>query len=229
MGRDLFQVRTDAGATHGQVAALAGIDRSYYSRIEAGTVNPSIETISAISVALGADVSIRFYAGSGPRLTDRHQARMLETVLRNLSAGWRPHLEVPVSRPVRGVIDLVLERRTDGLLVAAEAYSELRRLEQQIRWSGEKAAALRSTTLVGPGPLPDISTLLILRSTASTRDLARAFEASLRAAYPARTTDVVDSLTTAAPWPGPGIVWIRIEGERVELLDGPPRGVRVGR
>lgn len=229
LGRDLFQVRTDAAATHGQVAALAGIDRSFYSRIEAGNANPSIETLAAIAVALGADLSIRFYPGTGPRLTDRHQSRMIETLLRTLSASWKPHLEVPVSRPVRGVIDLVLEHRTDGLLVAAEAYSELRRLEQQIRWSAEKAAALGSSALVGPGPLPVVSTLLVLRSTASTRDLARQFEASLGAAYPARTTEVVDALRTGSPWPGPGIIWIRIEGERVELLDGPPRGVRLGR
>jgi transcriptional regulator with XRE-family HTH domain len=229
MSRDLFQVRTDAGATHGQVATLAGIDRSYYSRIEAGAANPSIETIAAISVALGADVSIRFYPGTGPRLTDRHQARMIETILRTLSMAWKPHLEVPVSRPVRGVIDLVLERRNNGLLVAAEAYSELRRLEQQIRWSAEKSAALGSSALVGPGPVPEVSTLLVLRSTASTRELARQFEASLKAAYPARTTEVVESLRTGSRWPGPGIIWIRIEGDRVELLDGPPRGVRIGR
>lgn len=174
-------------------------------------------------------MSIRFYPGTGPRLTDRHQARTIETLLRTLSASWKAHLEVPVSRPVRGVIDLVLERRTDGLLVAAEAYSELRRLEQQIRWSAEKAAALGSSALVGPGPLPDVSTLLVLRSAASTRDLARQFESTLKASHPARTTAVVDALRAGSPWPGPGIIWIRIEGERVELLDGPPRGVLVGR
>ena len=61
LGRDLFQIRTDAAATHGQVARLADIDRSYYSRIESGIANPSIETLTAISAALGADVSIRFY------------------------------------------------------------------------------------------------------------------------------------------------------------------------
>jgi len=208
---------------------LAGIDRSHYSKIEAGVANPTIETLAAIATALGADVSIRFYPGTGPRLTDRHQARMVETLLRSLSADWRPHIEVPVSRPVHGVIDMVLERPAARLLVAVEAYSELRRLEQQIRWSADKAASLGSSDLVGPGPLPTVSRLLVLRSTSATREVARAFEATLRAAYPAATRDVVDSLRSGATWPGAGIVWIRIEGERVELLDGPPRGVRVGR
>ena len=219
----------DAGATQGQVSVLAGIDRSHYSRIEAGTANASLETLVAISTALGADISVRFYPGTGPRLTDRHQARMLEVLIRALSPDWRPHVEVPVLRPARGVIDVVLERGGARLLVTTEAYSELRRLEQQIRWSTEKAASLGSSDLVGPGPVPTFSRLLVLRSTAATRELARQFEATLRAAYPSRTADIVASLRDGADWPGPGIVWIRIEGERVELLDRPPRGVSLGR
>jgi hypothetical protein len=154
---------------------------------------------------------------------------MVETLLRSLCADWRPHVEVPVSRPARGVIDAVLERPAARLLVATEAYSELRRLEQQIRWSGEKAASLDSSDLVGPGQEVSVSRLLVLRSTAATRKLARDFDATLRAAYPARTVAVVASLREGAAWPGPGIVWIRIEGERVELIDGPPRGVMLGR
>jgi transcriptional regulator with XRE-family HTH domain len=211
------------------VSDLAGIDRSHYSRIEAGTANAGIETLIAIATALGADISVRLYPGTGPRLTDRHQARMIEVLLRSLSKDWRSHVEVPVSRPARGVIDAVLERPAEGLLVATEAYSELRRLEQQIRWSADKAASLGSSDLIGPGLEPRVSRLLVLRSTAATRELARQFEATLRAAYPARARDVIDSLRGGAKWPGPGLVWVRIEGDRYELLDGPPRGVTLGR
>lgn len=229
LGRDLGRIRTDAGATQGQVSTVAGIDRSHYSRIEAGAANASLETIIAIATALGADLSVRLYPGSGPRLTDRHQARMVEALLRSLGSDWRPHVEVPVSRPARGVIDVVLERPAERLLVATEAYSELRRLEQQIRWSADKAASLGSADLVRGGPEPTISRLLVLRSTAATRDLARQFEATLRAAYPAASSSLLAALREGARWPGPGIVWIRIAGDLVELLDGPPRGVPLGR
>lgn len=229
LGQDLVRIRTDAGATQGQVSALAGIDCSHFSRIEAGAANASIETLIAISTALGADMSIRLYPGTGPRLTDRHQARMLEVLLRSLCSDWRAHVEVPVSRPARGVIDAVLERPAERLLVATEAYSELRRLEQQIRWSADNAASLGSSDLVARGSEPTVSRLLVLRSTAATRELARQFEATLGAAYLSPSSRVVASLRDCAQWPGPGIVWIRIEGERVELLDGPPRGVRLGR
>ena len=229
IGRDALRLRTDAGATQAQVSGLAGIDRSHYSRIEAGTATASLETLIAISAALVADVSIRLYPGTGPRLTDRHQSRMVETLLRSLGDDWRPHVEVPVSRPARGVIDVVLERPAERLFIATEAYSEIRRLEQQVRWSAEKAASLDSSDLVGPGLAISVSRLLVLRSAAATRKLARDFEATLRAAYPARTDRVIASLREGAAWPGPGIVWIRIEGEHVEIMDGPPRGVRLGR
>ena len=228
-GRDALRLRIDAGATQAQVSGVAGIDRSHYSRIEAGTATASLETLIAISTALGTDMSVRLYPGTGPRLTDRHQARMVEALLRSLFGDWRPHVEIPVFRPARGVIDVVLERPAARLFVATEAYSELRRLEQQIRWSTEKAASLGSSDLVGSGPEFIVSRLLVLRSTATTRQLARDFEATLRAAYPARTANVIASLHDGAEWPGPGIVWIRIEGERVDLLDGPPRGVPLGR
>jgi len=154
---------------------------------------------------------------------------MIEAVLRRLASVWIPHLEVPVSRPSRGVIDAVFEHAPSRLMVAAEAYSAISRLEQQIRWSGEKAAAIASSSLVRPGSDWRVSRLLILRSTATNRELARAFAATLRAAYPARSSDAVAALVDGRAWPGDAIIWIRIDGDRTGLLDGPPRGVPVGR
>ena len=229
IGNDLYRIRTDSAATQARVAREAGIDRSHVARIEAATTNASLETLVAVATAMGADLSLRLFPGSGPRLTDRHQARMIEVLLRGLSPAWRPHLEVPVFRPARGFVDAVFERIDIPLLVVSEAQSSLPRLEQQIRWAAEKAASIGSCDLVGPGPMPAISKLLILRSTASMRELARAFEATLRAAYPARSRDAVASLLEGAPWPGDAIIWIRIEGDRVDVLDGPPRGVALGR
>ena len=229
IGTDIERIRLDAAATKAHVAAIAGLDRTFEGRVEAGLANPSLETLTALAIALGADLSVRFYPGSGPRLTDRHQARMLEAVLQRLAAVWKPHLEVPVTRPARGVIDAVFERPIERLLVVSEAYSVLARLEQQVRWSNEKAASIQSSDLAGPGPEWSVSRLLILRSTATNRELARSFEATLRTAYPASSRKAVMSLVAGDAWPGDSIIWVRIVGDTVELLEGPPRGVSVGR
>jgi transcriptional regulator with XRE-family HTH domain len=229
IGTDIGRLRADAPATIARVADIAGLDRAFVGRIESGAANASLDSLVAIATALGADLSVRFYPGTGPRLTDRHQARMIETVLRGLAPVWTPHLEVPVHRPVRGVIDAVFERQIERLLVATEAYSAVSRLEQQIRWSAEKAASISSSPLGGPGPDWAVSRLLILRSTTTNRELARSFAATLGAAYPSRTSDAVAALQNGSRWPGDAIIWVRIDGDETELLDGPPRGVLVGR
>jgi len=223
IGEDLARLRIDAGASRAMVATRAGIDRTFYGRVEAGLAHPSLETLIACATALGADVSIRLYAGTGPRLTDRHQARMVECVLRELHPAWRARLEVPVPRPVRGVVDAVLARTDAPLHVIAEFQSTLPRLEQQLRWMAEKVDALAAAGEAAT------SKLLVLRSTEATRTIARQFEKTLRVAYPARTRDAVESLRTGSPWPGDAIVWVRIDGDAAALLGGPPRGVSVGR
>lgn len=229
IGDDLARLRIEAAVTKAAVAAAAGIDRSFYGRIERGEAHPSLETLAAASVALGADVSVRVYGASGPRLVDRHSARMTQAVLDRLSDAWRVHLEVPVWRPVRGVIDGVLERTNDPLWVLAEFQSTFTRLEQQLRWMAEKADSIGSSRLATDRSVPPTSRLLVVRSTAANREIARRFEMLLRTAYPASTAAAVTSLTTGSPWPGDAIVWVRIEGDVVELLAGPPRGVVLGR
>jgi transcriptional regulator with XRE-family HTH domain len=123
------------------VARVTGLDASHIARIEKGIANPSLEALTAIGVALGADLSMRFYAGVGPRLHDRFQAPMVECLLRALAPTWRARLEVLTPSPTRGVADIVLEARGEPVLVVGEAQSQFRRLEQQLRWIGEKAKA----------------------------------------------------------------------------------------
>lgn len=226
------QAREDAGLSQRQVARLAGISQSYLVEIEAGRATPNVATLTAIAQALGGDLSLRFYPGTGPSIRDHLQARMVEAVIRVLDDRWTPYPEVPVRSPVAGVIDLVLAERRQHLLVASEFHSQLRRLEQQIRWAREKADGLANTPIgVGAGHGSPTTThrLLVLRSTQTMRSLASDFEATLSAAYPARTAGLVDSLTGTAEWPGSGVIWVRIDGARTHLLERPPPGVRLGR
>jgi hypothetical protein len=39
----------------------------------------------------------------------------------------------------------------------------------------------------------------------------------------------VAALRGEAPWPGSAIAWMQLERGSARLLDGPPRGVAVGR
>lgn len=223
MGEELRRLRLDSGASITALGEYVGVDPSHLARIEKGTAQPSLDLLERIAVALGADLSIRMFAGTGPRLHDRFQAPMLEALLAILHPRWARDLEVVAGRG-RGVVDSVLVDRLTPVVVAVEAQSELRRFEQQIRWAAEKADALSNRYEGRP-----ISRLLLLRSTVANRELTRRYPESFRAAYPARTADVVEALTSASPaLPGAGIVWVRLDGKDVRVLPGPPRGVMVG-
>ncbi|MCR5034682.1 MAG: helix-turn-helix domain-containing protein [Clostridia bacterium] len=52
------EARSKAGFTQSQLAAATGIDQSDISKIERGVSNPSVNTLSRIADALGADLQI---------------------------------------------------------------------------------------------------------------------------------------------------------------------------
>jgi transcriptional regulator with XRE-family HTH domain len=232
LGADVHRLRIDAGVTLAELGRAVGIDASHLGRIERGTASPSVDLLLRIGVALGADLSIRFFPGSGPRLRDRFQAPMVEALIRSLDPRWVPRPEVPILRPARGVIDIVLDDRRAPVTVATESCSDITRLEQLVRWSNEKAEGLaRQLREAAPGDNErTVDRLLLVRSTARNREIARRYAATLAAAYPARTHDVVRALTTAeAAWPGSGIVWTGLDAGTPHILPFPPRGVDLGR
>src|SRR5689334_10497391 len=223
------RARRDSGISLRRLAAACDVTQSHLSLVFRGRREPSVSVLTAISRALGGDLSIRFYPSGGPQIHDRIQARIVEELLRVVHPSWDRTVEVPVIRPVRGFIDIVFDSERLGSTVATEVESRLDRLEQHIRRADENARSLTSSELWGrlDGDRK-VSRLLVLRSTATTREIARRFEATLRTAYPARTPDVYAALTEGTTWPGDGILWADVHGDDARILDHPPRGVALG-
>src|SRR4051812_5618194 len=96
IGRQIVELRTDAGVSQAQLARCAEIPQSFLWRIEAGRTQASADTLLRVGACLGADLSVRFFPGSGPRLHDRFQAPIIEALLRISRSGWRAAPEVPV-------------------------------------------------------------------------------------------------------------------------------------
>jgi transcriptional regulator with XRE-family HTH domain len=144
VGTEIRRLRLDADLSQRHLAESASINHGHLSLIERGLREPSLAVLTAIADALGGALNVRLYPGTGPRLRDPIQARITEALVRILDPRWSRFVEVPGHRPVRGVIDVVAHDQTAGVVIAAEVQSELRRLEQQIRWSNEKAESLPS-------------------------------------------------------------------------------------
>jgi transcriptional regulator with XRE-family HTH domain len=232
LGNEIATIRRDAGISGTRLAAAARISRSHLWGVEAGRREATTEILVRVADALGANLSIRVHPGTGPRIRDHIQAAIAEALLRDLAPRWKRFPEVPVYRPVRGVIDVVLQDPVARLVVAGEIQSELRRLEQVVRWSHQKRDALPSAsfwTFAGTVDEPTTSGLLVLRSSRANRQAVDDHAAQLGSAFPARTRDAVASLTGTVPWPGSAIVWATVVNGRAEILEGPPRSVAFGR
>ena len=106
------------------------------------------------------------------------------------------------------------------MLVAAEVQSTLPRLEQLVRWSGDKSASLPSWE--GYAQLGDIagtSRLLIVRSTRATRAVGQEFARQLEASYPADPGDALAALRGERPWPGAALIWVDVRRDAVRFSD----------
>jgi transcriptional regulator with XRE-family HTH domain len=230
IGGEFRRLREDAALTQAAVARAVGISPGHLCGIERGLSEASTAILVGIADVLGADLSVRCYPNTGPRIHDRIQSQIVEHLLRTVRPRWRTYVEVPVTRPARGYIDVVLADQPDPLYVATEVSSEIRRLEQHVRWAQEKASSLPSAALWSNAPSSaEISRLLVLRSTRNTRDIAQRFPETFDALYPARARDVFAAVCGDGPWRGPGVLWARLDGDAVTLLDRPPRGVAFGR
>jgi transcriptional regulator with XRE-family HTH domain len=222
VAEELQKFRRDAGMSKAALAMAAGVDAAYLGRIEDGDERPTLEVYERLAAVLGADVSLRLYPNTGPAIRDRLSAPMLEALLGVLDPRWRPFIEVAVRKPSRGWIDAVLRDSQARTLVATELQSELRRLEQLVRWHAEKADSLPSWDgWPSQGREPEVSRLLIVRRTRATRAVAQEFARQLRVAYPAHPDDALAALTTPhAAWPGAALVWAEVAGAKARLLPG---------
>ena len=222
LGEEIQKFRRGAGMSKAALARAAGVDAAYLGRIEDGDECPTLEVYERLASVLGADVSIRLYPNTGPTIHDRISAPILEALLGIVDARWRPFTEVGVRKPSRGWIDAALHDARARTILATEIQSELRRLEQLVRWHAEKAESLPSW----PGwhdlrGEPEISRLLIVRRTRATRATANEFAQQLRVAYPAHPDDALAALATpTAPWPGPALLWAEAAGSHARLLPG---------
>lgn len=226
VGEEIRRVRLEAGLSMRELGAAVGIDPGHLSRVEAGSRDVSVRTLVAVAAACGHDASIRCFPSSGPRVRDRHQLRMLEAVLREAHPRWEARLEVPVYRPVRGVIDVVLVDRETDDLVAGEGHSALSAVDAQIRWARQKVDSLPSADgwpWTGSATPQRTMRLLVLRDTREMRELVASVPMTFASAYPAREEAVIDALTrTGRRWPGDAILWVRIDGARTHLLHRSP-------
>ncbi len=94
LGAAIRRSRSAQGLTLADVADRAQISQGMLSRLETGTVSPSLETVAAVAAALGADLPTLF-RGLGVQPSDAQLVRKgegLEVVRRGTKRGHTYHL-----------------------------------------------------------------------------------------------------------------------------------------
>ena len=88
LGAELRAARQDAGLSLSGLARLCGIAKSTLHAIEAGQTEPRLETAARLATALGSDLGLRLYPGTGPLVRDHLQLAMLQALLDVLHPRW---------------------------------------------------------------------------------------------------------------------------------------------
>ena len=228
---EIRQLRSGAGVSQRRLAAAAGISQGFLSGVETGQLEPSISVLTAIGDALNADLAVRLYPNGGPRIHDRHQARMIGALLEVAHPTWTSMVEVPARAPTHGWIDAVLVSGDRRTVLARESESDLRRLDEQVRRHAAKADSLPSAEFwhvaFPPGePAPTVVRLRLVRSTAANRAVVAANARMLAAAYPCPAATAHAALISGTAPPRSALLWVAIGTTSAVLHDCLPRDVR---
>ncbi|HEV7717063.1 MAG TPA: XRE family transcriptional regulator [Steroidobacteraceae bacterium] len=94
IGATVRRLRASMGLTLGEVTKRSGISRAMLSRLETGDVMPSLETLVALTDALGVGISSLFHEIGRPTASAQHVHRGegLEVVRRGTKRGHTYHL-----------------------------------------------------------------------------------------------------------------------------------------
>lgn len=60
VGAAIRHLRGEQGIAQERLAALAGVDRAFFGKLERGESNPSVETLAKVADALGIPLDILF-------------------------------------------------------------------------------------------------------------------------------------------------------------------------
>lgn len=200
LGREIRTARQATGLSTARASARAGVSRSTWERIEAGFPGVAVGTLCAVTDAVGLDLVVRAYPGSGLRLRDRGQLAIAQRLVALADSSWSAGLEVTAGDHGQA-IDLVFARGDE--IVAVEIIRHLGDFQAQYR-----SASLKRDWLARHHQRPTRLVLAIEDLRANRAALAP-IEALVGSALPAGSRRVLDALRTGTALSSDGMLWVR--------------------
>lgn len=181
--------------TQAELAAAVGVSRAHIASIETGRVNPSLDLVQRIGLALGLELQLVSRAPvvlNSPAQRDLLHAWCSGYVDRRLSAaGWHCQREVTIARGrTRGWIDLLAYDPRRRLLIVVEvktSIDDIGDIERQLDWYLREAPALARS--LGWRPVTTVGWVLALATT-SVDEVLRRNRSVVARGFPARAREM---------------------------------------
>jgi hypothetical protein len=200
IGSEMKLARVTHAMTGRAAARRAGVSWSTGARVELGDPGVTITTLCAVGEAVGLDIVLRAYPGSGPTLRDTGQLALAEQMCAQAHAGWQPNIELAVGAHGEA-IDVALFATREIWAV------EIERMAIDFQAQYRRADGKRAT-LAALHQRP-VRLVMILEDSRRNRAALEAHLVFIRATLPAGSREVLRALRTGRPLGRDGLAWVR--------------------
>lgn len=233
VSRAVRALRMRRGWRQSDLAREAGLSRSVVGRVErAEQGGLTLDALVALAGALGAtiDVVIRWHGEGLDRLLDEGHATLVDRVVAWLrSLGWEVAVEVSFARAgERGSIDVLAWHAVRRALVVIEVKSVTPDMQAMLYGLDRKGRLGPEIARARGWDVRTTARVLVLWDTRTNRRRITAHEASVRAALPSGTREVLSWLRDPAG-PAPAGIWFVTDVRGMDGMGVRRQRVRVRR
>lgn len=230
IGADIERLRERRGLTRTALASRAGLGRMVVGRIERGVVNPDLEALQRLALALDRPLVVSF-GGRDPleQPADAGHLAIQELVLRlGRAAGYGGSFELATrpAEPWRSA-DVGLASDAQRRLIEVECWNTMGDIGASVRVSNRKRAELADLAVAKWGPPGTAHLVWVVRATARNRALVERYPEVFARAFPGSSRLWIQAVTRGfTPPDEPGLVWSDVSGTRLfawrRRRRGPP-------
>ena len=200
IGAEVKLGRATNGMTAQQVADRAGVSWSTEARVELGDPSVGIDTLCAVTEAVGLDLVLKAYEGRRPTLRDTGQLALAEQLCGRVHPSMRATIELLIGQHGEA-IDVALFGAEE--IVATEVERLIVDLQDQYRRADRKRQALAA---MHQRP---VRLVLVVEDTARNRAAFERHADFIRSMLPAGSREILAALSNGRPLGRDGLLWLR--------------------
>lgn len=170
-------------------------------RIERGSAQVTVATLTAAMAAVGLDLVLHSYPGQAPRVRDARHALLVDHLRRASASHWHPRIEVAAGDHGRSA-DLVLFGSREVLHFEIER--RIVDVQLQLRSAKRKREALTEANADRP-----VRLVLVIQDTRRNRAALHAHLPLLASQLPRTSRQITRSLRTGDVLGADGLLWLR--------------------